>query len=462
MVIDSSENSSPAVEVDGRRQRIWTAMFLAVVALIPVLFVSLHVSKYTKISPVDELQHIDYLYKVPALVASGDLVGQEAMHAEACRGIDAAFTPPPCSDTAVYDPKDFQEDGYNTASINTPIYYAVTRILSAPIMALTPANDLVTAARLTGAIFLGLGLAVTYFVGRRLGAPRTGLLATLAILAATPSLLFPSATISPDALVLLVGATMAWCVLWWEESPRKRWWVLALASGLAVLIKLTNIVVVAAAGIYVLYRLIETTRASRRGAAEASKQDSDREKVKGLAWGTGAIAATTAVCVLGWMAVQRLIAHGDPLAIPMTARFRVTEFPFGEVVSTFGELLNPLSTPNVWVGNNSLVNVTQRASSFLFASAVIAGALFVTRLPKITVLSRCWVAAALLSGVGFIVISYVGQGVYVPPPARYSATLIPMMAVIVARLGDSRFTKVVLVILATLMSVLTLIRLLMI
>src|ERR1035437_4693878 len=63
--------------------------------LVAIALVGLHVHTYTKVGPIDELQHIDYLYKSPAIVAMGDRVGQDAVRQEAFRGMDDPFGRPP-------------------------------------------------------------------------------------------------------------------------------------------------------------------------------------------------------------------------------------------------------------------------------------------------------------------------------------------------------------------------------
>src|SRR5665811_512769 len=109
-----------------RLVRILRARTFAVPSLIVVcgaiLINLVHVSHYTELSPVDELQHIDHLYRGPAIVHSGALVGQAAMREQACRMLPQ-WPSPPCSNTAVYSASDFQEAGVNTASQYTPLYY---------------------------------------------------------------------------------------------------------------------------------------------------------------------------------------------------------------------------------------------------------------------------------------------------------------------------------------------------
>src|SRR5580692_9544243 len=92
----------------GATIRKWAPALLLVV--VPLFLVSLHVRAYTKLSPIDELEHIDYMFRSPGVhqVIAGTQLAQPAMREEACRGIDSAYPPPPCS-TKTLVPSRFQD-----------------------------------------------------------------------------------------------------------------------------------------------------------------------------------------------------------------------------------------------------------------------------------------------------------------------------------------------------------------
>lgn len=416
---------------------IWDWLAVASLLIIAATFVTMHVAYYTKVSPVDELQHIDYLYKAPNFVLSGESVGNEAMREEACRGIDAGFVPPPCDPDGVYNPRDFQENGYNTAAVNTPIYYTLTRAVATPVVEVLNLESLVTGGRLAGAAWLGVGLVITYAVGRRLGAARGVLIASLIVLAATPSIIFPAATISPDAMVIPLGALSVWTLLWWEDAPRRRWWALAAVTALTVLVKMTNLVVIGGIGLYILLRLIRgwqhpDDRSTKSDASAHSRQ---------LISGAVAIVLATLVSLGGWLAFQSLLPNSAPADVPMVIRFTVDEFPAFGLVDSLASLINPLQTPNVWVGEGEIVNALQRAASLLFVSGIVAGGLFMPSENRSTLMARAWILVAVLAGLGFIVLSYFLEGVYVPIPARYSATLVPFMVALTATYLRTKFAQ---------------------
>jgi len=69
-------------------RRLIDVIVVAALVLLALGSVGLHVDRYTKVSPVDEMQHIDYLYRAPSAPAYGDKVGQDAMREQTCRGLD--------------------------------------------------------------------------------------------------------------------------------------------------------------------------------------------------------------------------------------------------------------------------------------------------------------------------------------------------------------------------------------
>src|ERR1700692_4635001 len=75
--------------------RTWAPALLLVA--VPLLLVPLHVRAYTKLSPIDELEHIDYMFRSPGLhpVVAGTKLVEPAMREEACRGLDSVYPTPP-------------------------------------------------------------------------------------------------------------------------------------------------------------------------------------------------------------------------------------------------------------------------------------------------------------------------------------------------------------------------------
>ena len=399
-----------------------SALLPVLLALVAVGFVALQVHAYTRLSPIDELQHIDSLYKAPAAPAPGDRVGQEAMRQQDCRGVDApGFEPGACRPLGSFDPGTFQEKGYNTAAANTPIYYTATKGLAEVVEATTPADDLVTAGRLAGGVWLGLGLLITYLAGRRRGVGRAPLLVTGALLAAAPGLQFTGGTITPDAWGLLVGAVLLLAVTWWEERPTNgRTAVLVLVAVVVALVKLTFLVGVAAVAFYLLL-----------GRAREDADDTGpgplRRAVTGLVTGGVAVAAAGA-----WLVVVSSRPQMDPADLPdMVTRFQATAFPWTGLMDNSLVLLQPLAAP-VPVGTLSYVVLATSLVSLVLLSGTVAAAVFGAAPPRSTALARATLLAAVLGALALVVMGYVFSSSYFPLPPRYGMALLAPMAVVTA------------------------------
>ena len=396
------------------------ALLPTLLAVLAVVFVALQVHAYTRLSPIDELQHIDSLYRAPAAPAPGDRVGQEAMRQQDCRGVDApGFEPGACRPLGSFDPATYQEKGYNTAAANTPIYYTATRGLAEVVQATTPADDLVTAGRLAGGVWLGLGIVLTYVAGRRRRVGRGPLLVVGVLLAAAPGLQFTGGTITPDAWGLLVGALLLLAVTWWEQRPTNaRAAVLVLVAVVVALVKLTNLVGVAAVAFYVLLG---------RDRQDAEGPGIVRRSVTGLA--TGGVAVVGAAA---WLAVVSARPQMDPNDLPdMVTRFQVPEFPWIGLLDNSLVLVQPLAAP-VPVGTLSYSVIATALVSLMLVSGTVAAAVFGAAPTRETSLARGVLLAAVLGALALVVMGYVFSGSYFPLPPRYGMALLAPMAVVTA------------------------------
>lgn len=415
------------------RWRTLVARFGPVLALVllPLVLVPLHVAEYTKVGPMDELQHIDYLYKAPELVAPGDKVGQDAMREQSCRGIDFETSVPPCEPGARYSPSDFQENGYNTASGNTPVYYSVTKALGAVLAPFSPGSNLVTDGRLAGSVWLALGLVLTYVAGRRFGVRRGPLLAVLVLVGCAPSNLYVSSTVTPDASALAVGAGALLALLWWEERPARRWPVLALVVTVGMLLKATHVVVFLAIGAYVLLRLLDHVR-GRRAGSEEGLSGSATATPRQLVVAGAAVLVPFLVVQVGWLLLQASLGQVDPTNVPMARRFGIDRLPFAHAVEQLGVLLNPLDSVLAEVGPGEYLSPVQRAGGYLLLAGLLGTAMLIATQPRTRTLAQAVALTGLLGGSVFVLLNYVGQGVFFATPPRYGLTLVPAMVVLTA------------------------------
>lgn len=442
------------------RPRWALAALLAIIGLSSV-FVSVHVASYHRLSPVDELSHLDYVFRSPALLAPGDKVEQQALYEQACRGVDApGFDPVLCDRNHTYDADAYQEKGFNTAANFTPIYYASTRAVAEVIRALTPANSLFVAARLTGAVWLALGLVLTFLAGRRAGVAAAPLLAVLALLIASPSLIYPSATVTPDAVGLAGGAAVVLAALAWERRPdRRRLALLVLVGVVFSLIKLTNILVLGAVALFIL---VDRSRRAAAAHRAATDEDAAPETVPETApetakerapepaaapvirtsqrWTAAGLASVSALlAAAAWTVFSSSRNHADPDDVPdMTIRFAVTSFPWSGMLDSALTLVSPLSSPWVAVGTPSLLFFTTSIVSLVLTAGTVGAALFSTNTPRVTAMARCLLVVAVLGSLGLVTMNYVTAHQYFALPARYGQSLIAPMVLVTAAMLRSR------------------------
>lgn len=356
-----------------------------VLVLVSFVTVTVHVESFTTISPVDELTHIDSLFHAPVPVHSGEKIGEDALREQACRGLDG-YPSPSCTTPGDLDPEDFQEDGFNTGAVYTPLYYSVTKLLAVPLQLVTGTESLVTAARLVGAVWLAAGLLLTYSVGRRLGAARASLTSILVLVAMTPSILFPSATVSPDATGLVAGAAIVWAALVWEDAPRRRWWVPVLVAVLVAALKTVNILAIFMIACYILIRLASSWNAQRRGTDMDGQLPEDRRRpmlVGAIAVGAGVFAT-----LLGWSAYVSASTVASTVDVPMNERTATASLTGWQLLVSFGQFLDPLEPSGNVTITEAVGFVDQRLVGMLLLAAVVGGAFFALGSPRLRASAR--------------------------------------------------------------------------
>ena len=412
-----------------------------IIVVVSFISVGMHVSNYTTISPVDELTHIDSLFMAPRAVQDGSKVGEEALREQACRGL-AGYPSPSCTTSTPLDPADFQEEGYNTGAVYTPLYYSLTKLVALPLKFVTGIESLVTAARLVGALWLAGGLLLTYHVGRRLGAPRSVLTSIAVLVAVTPSILFPSSTVSPDATGLVSGAAIVWALLYWEDNPRRHWWAPVLIAAVVAAFKAVNIVVIFMAACVVLLRLITSWYAERTGAPlDGYVAKKDRRPL--LIGGIG-VAVSAVIVLVGWSLFAASNGVGSTADAPMNVRTEIASLSSWELLVSFGQFLNPLDGAGNVISTGTVGFVAQRLVGMLLIAGVFAGAFFSVLGARLRALGQGVFLAGLLGGPLMTMFIFVLNGAYIAMPGRYAITLVPAAVVMTASFINTRSAQVLL------------------
>lgn len=471
-----TSSKSPTTSSRGRSGalvRTWGPPLLLV--LVPVFLVSLHVRAYTKLSPIDELQHIDYMFRSPGIhpVIAGTPDSEPAMREEACRGIDTVFTLPPCSAKTLM-PAEFQDQGYDTAYIHPPTYYDITWAAGEVLKGATGAKSWVTVWRLVGALWLAAGLLLTYAAGLRMGASRLPLVGLLVLLASAPSIIQTNSTVTPDAASTFIGGAVLYLACRWERGGKWRWTALVGIGFVGTAFKIQDTIIVMMIAVYFLLRIKEDATTGIAGAPEAPGAPALSESVSGpvpaggvrhatrasvgVLWNArtkavGTVVITTGAIAAAWTILQRVTETINPNNLLVNKQFVVSSISLQEVASTLGVFLAPVpgayvpaSTQNVWTAD--AVSVL----SWLLIAGVVGGALFVARTRAIAALARATLVAALFGGPIFVVLNFLTMSQYIPMPTRYGFTLLPAMVVCTADAVRARWVGIC-VMVAALLSV---------
>ena len=462
----ATTDETPRVSLHTRRARRgaairkWAPALLLVA--VPMLLVSLHVRAYTKLSPIDELEHIDYMFRSPGVhqVIVGTQLAQPAMREEACRGIDSVYPPPPCS-TQKLVPSRFQDQGYDTAYIHPPTYYDITWAAGEVVKHATGTKSWVTAWRLVGALWLAVGLLVTYAAGLRFGVKPLPLVGLLILYASAPSILQTNSTVSPDAASTFVGGAVLYLTARWEEGGRWRWIALIAIGFVGTGIKLQNSIVVMMIVVYFLLRVRNPAPlAAAAGPGSATGSDTRFDPGRGSLLSqsvrvplrivrnaetraVGIIVMTTLAIGASWTILQRVTETIDPNKLLVNAQFVVHSISLEQIFSTFGLFLTsipgsyvPVSTENVWTVD--MANLL----TWLLLAGVVAGAIFTARTVAIASLARATLLLALFGGPIFVILNYLSESQYFPMPPRYGFTLLPAMVVCTADAIRTRWAGV--------------------
>jgi hypothetical protein len=422
------DGDDPQPATIGRPKRgLRLAGLFVVLLLLCAPVVALHADRNPALFVLDEFAYADYLYKIDSghlVVHHGELSGQPALRALACRG----YTPsiwndrPPC-DAASFDPAVYPNAGINSADIHPPTYFLLTYAGARGLVALGVTDDLVDGGRLVGAVWMAAGLLALWCLLRGLGVQRWAAACGLALVAAGPMLLQQWYFLTPDAANVLVGALVMLAVLRWERRGAGRGWLVA-AGALAMAFKAPNVVVVVAGGLYLLARawLASRDEAGEEGAARRSPRD----LVQAAATLVGGAAVTSAV----WLVARAALA--GPGITPMERDEQVGMLRPAQVIENIGRFVNiwdrepsslyPLAvlTSYLLVGSLLVALVTLSHRDQRWALALVTGAVLIA-------------GPLLLVGVNFVV-----RGTYTIIEPRYGSTLVPIQCAVAATFWSKR------------------------
>jgi len=426
--------------------------------VIGMLAAGVHIARYTELSPIDELRHLDYAMRASSFHQPrlGDLLSQDAMRVEACRGIDRVieWTDPPC-DSKVFDPVRFRDDGYQTASPHPPTYYLGAGWFARAAQAVGLSESFVDPARVFSALLFAAGLMAAFTAGRMARVRAAPLLAALTFVPAMPAALHASSTVNPDSTAILVGSLVMLLGLAWERG-RLPLWTLAVAGVLAGGTKVTSLLAVAVvAGLFAVrarpLTLARTWRA-RRWAAHANETESappypaadeDLSPRRPLEYAVALLVMVgSAVVVSGtWITIDRMRATIDPILVPQNQFLASHGIPGPFVVFAPSNVFSWLPP---WNGYDPVrftspyVFDVRMLMVYLFAGAVLMASLRVNRRETLTIFAFGCVVAALIGGPTFVLLNAAISHVIAGPEARYGLSLVPFIVAITASFARNK------------------------
>ncbi len=397
---------------------------LVMVLLFSALSVALYVRAYGPLSPVDELQHVDSMIKAShgEVVRRGDHVGQAAMREEACRGVDGAALPLPACDSAHFEPADFQEEGYNTAEIHPPTYYAITGLLARAMLPLLGGRGIVTAARLVGALWLMAGVAVLWYLLAAFAVRVSSRAVVLLLLVTSPAVLHTSSTVTNDVTALVAGGGLLLAAVSWQRRRLPGWVVVAIAVA-GVLLKLTNLT---GAAVVVGYLLLQALH--RRGVpAQDTALVPDRRAHLLMAAG---ITAGVAAGGLAWVVLHNVLATAPNLSNPISRKLQVDSLSLGQLLPSMGAGVVPVDGAHLAPFLGSVVVTTVMmmlrwlfiGSSFGLAASAEPG----SREEAMAVSATVTMVAA---GPFFVLVNFLTLSVFYAVPSRYMLSVMPAVVV---------------------------------
>jgi hypothetical protein len=313
-------------------------MALIVCVLAPSCLIVLHVRENPRLSPIDEAAQFDYVSRV----ADGNIprLGQPLLPSTlkiiSCTG-SAYSTPqgPPCPGSK--DPRLYAGGGYQYEAQQPPTYYAAEvpfRWVGVHLFGLAS----LTAARLVGALWVSLGLLLTWMAGRVMGVSTRRLAPAILLLASAPSVVYQGSIVSNDAPALFAGALLALLgALAWCKPGRWMAPTMFVSAALITSLKLDDAlaaVVIAAVLAVGWWGIIRPGWRNRPGC---------REWLHEWARSGGMMLLGAAASAVAWILIDHRLNLIDPRSLPSFGILRTVPVGISLIAKEALNLLNPLA-----------------------------------------------------------------------------------------------------------------------
>lgn len=417
----------------GRSARFSMLVLLGLLLFATTLQVA-HVKRFQKLSPIDELQHLDYLLRAPSLdfPGSGDRVLREAAVIETCSRIESPFDDfvPPCvtDPQAPFDVTLLQEAGFNTAYIHPPGYYVVDGVVTrASETFLGGSLGVLTLARLAGLVWVWAAVVFLWLAFKEFDASDLIAAVGTVLIVTAPTFLSAVSTVNPDGSAVAVGAAALWAAARWDRK-RSGAWMLPVIGVIAVMTKFSNLAGVAIALLFLTVPAIRSSlrRIKESGFRSLTTVSDDRQRLVVVGISGLAIAIASIALRIGQFVLQVVPPNDLPMAAP-TITDRV---PMAAIAASWRVGLSPLQQS--WFAafmQTSLV----RTMIPLVDLAVVAGAVLAGTFSAVGTRARrlawCALGVAVAFGPVFALFLFFAQGVNISIPPRYGLSMVPALVV---------------------------------
>jgi hypothetical protein len=350
------------------------AVFVCVIA--PVALVGVHIHENPEFSPIDEAAHLDYVIRIAdgGFPRMGQYLQKSTQQLQDCRGLALhGLVLPACGAPIVDNPK--FGTVYQYEAQQPPGYYALTVPMRWAGIHVLGIDDL-TATRLTGLVWLVLGLLLFWAAGRVMGVPPPVLGAGALLIATAPLVIYTTSYVSNDAAAVFAGALVLFVgALAYKQPGRWMTPVMVLVGLFVGSLKLNDVLPV----VVISFLFALAAGAKLRGEEEMSV-------VEAVRWWWprgGSILLGSIICVVGWLVIERKLAIINPRDLPTFAVLRVGHYGYStiarEALSMFQPLTgayDPFRTSSLATPASSVVSTDlQSVLATVLAYLVIAGAL---------------------------------------------------------------------------------------
>jgi hypothetical protein len=411
-----------------------TVAMLVVCVLLPALLVVQQIRAYPGLSPTDEYAHLDYVHKIArgTLPRIGQRLDRDVLEIEKCAPIDyPGVSIPPCGSKDL-DPNHFPGAAYNHEALQPPLYYGTTAVVRAAIETVTGDDDYLTTARVTGALWLVMGMLLLWAAGRVLRAPPWALLAALLVLVGSPAVVFYSSVVSNDATGVFAGALLAFTLAVAGTRPSRAGMVALFAAAfVGAALKPTNGFAAVTVAIFVAVLLVVEHRRLDRAAA-----------IGWLRCG-GVVLAGAVVAAGGWNVVSGALALQDASSLPIYAVRRLDGFHLDLLLAQAANMLKPATgTLPPGVFEHFIQIFSSQLILALFLGAALAG-LFVARRTWQHWLGLSAVVGLLTCGLAYGLLVWASLRMDPDTNSRYGLPILPLLTLALAGLAAKGRTVVV-------------------